>query len=197
MSRSPEAKRRRLNVARTVGRAARAARIAPRPTSTGVRAVGTSIYFYCPVSPSTLLELHVALQRAAEDLQEAWAAESSWEIGIWVYINAGGGSYAEGLAAYDIVRMCGVHVTTVVVGRAQGAAALMAMGGTLRVMTSSARIVPAAATDAPACDALAERDVVVDVYARDDKATISAIIDLGRGVFALEAREIGLVDEVW
>ena len=203
MSRAPETKRRRLNVARVAGqsgaRAERAERAAvrARPAPTGVRTVGTSVYFYCPVGPATLLELHMALHRAADELQEAWAAETSWDIGLWLYINSGGGSYVDGLAAYDIVRLCPVHVTTIVAGRAQGAAALMALGGTMRVMTSSSRIVPAASTNSPVSDASAERDLVVDLYARDDDPTFSEIIDSGRGVFALEAREIGLVDEVW
>jgi hypothetical protein len=229
MSRAHETKRRRLNVARVVGRSvARAGPIGPvgpvgRAAPSGVRSIGTSLYFYCQVCPATLLELQVALQRAADDLQEAWAAETSWDIGLWLYINAGGGSYVDGLAAYDIVRLCPVHVTTIVIGRAQGAAALMALGGMLRVMTSSSRIVPAAeardagdagdtctARDCTARDCTArdtrtarevftELDLVVSLFnARDNNATqIPAIIACARGVFALEAREIGLVDEVW
>ncbi len=101
-----------------------------------VAASDNSIYFFCNVTTANVLWLQLQLDRIGRRQHRLW------DGGIWLYINSDGGVMTDGLAAHDLIVNCRVPVTTIVVGTAGPAAAVMAQAGATRAMTRHAQIIP-------------------------------------------------------
>jgi len=91
-----------------------------------------TIFFYSPVTVSTVLKFNVLLKRMSDVLtKDAWESgkQTSDEV-ITVFINSDGGDLKAGLSAADHIRHCRVKIRCVVDGDASSAATLMAVAAT-------------------------------------------------------------------
>ena len=91
----------------------------------------TDLYIYGDIEDYKWIESDVTSFDFAKELQEIETPNLN------VRINSYGGSVASGLAIYNLIKLCGKNVATIVDGFACSAASVIFMAGTKRVMPST------------------------------------------------------------
>ena len=108
--------------------------IMPEPPSKGVEADENRIYFYAPVTDSSVLELIKILRSLDIEMQVLALRLKVSKVPIELHIHSGGGDLFAGLAAVDVIRSLKSPVHTYVEGSAASAATLMSLAGDKRFM---------------------------------------------------------------
>lgn len=129
---------------------------------------------------------------------------------VCVYINSPGGVVSAGLAIYDTMRLVECPVHTICVGQACSMGAVLLAGGDRRSALEHSRVmvhqpsggVEGKTTDIliTACEIERIRLILAEILARHcskDVETILKDIETDRYMSAIEAKEYGLVDEVY
>lgn len=109
----------------------------PEPPSKGVEVDENRIYFYAPVTDSTVLELNKVLRALDIEMQVLALRLKISKVPIELHIHSGGGDLFSGLAAVDVIRSLKSPVHTYVEGSAASAATLMSLAGDKRFMYSN------------------------------------------------------------
>ena len=133
------------------------------------------------------------------------------EKDIFLYINSPGGVVTSGMAIYDTMQFIKPDVSTVCMGQAASAAALLLCAGApgKRLCLPNARVMihqPQGGSQGQASDVTAEAEEVMRIrrqigriYAErtgQSLATIAKSMDRDRFLSAKEAKEFGIVDQV-
>jgi ATP-dependent Clp protease protease subunit len=169
-----------------------------------VHTQGNSIYFYTDVTPSTVLELQLAL----DSLNATLPATNTDHI--YLYIQSPGGCAWAGFGAYDVVRNSHIWVNTVVVGRACSAATFIALAGKRRWVGKSAEILihqPHALLSGKTTElrdemqnteALISRMISMYVeHSNMSSSDVRKMLSDETALSAKQALELGLADEIW
>lgn len=98
----------------------------------GVAAEENRIYFYAPVTESTVLDLNKLLRSMDIEMQCLSVRFGTAAFPIELHIHSGGGDLFSGLAAVDTIRTIKSPVHTYVDGSAASAATLMSLAGKKR-----------------------------------------------------------------
>jgi ATP-dependent protease ClpP protease subunit len=100
----------------------------------GVVAEENRIYFYAPVTESTVLDLNKMLRSLDIEMQCLSVRFSGASFPIELHIHSGGGDLFSGLAAVDTIRTVKTPIHTYVDGSAASAATLMSLAGDKRLI---------------------------------------------------------------
>ena len=106
----------------------------PEPPSKGVEVDENRVYFYAPVTDSTVLELIKILRSLDIEMQVLSLRLKVSKIPIELHIHSGGGDLFAGLAAVDVIQSLKSPIHTYVEGSAASAATLMSLAGDKRFM---------------------------------------------------------------
>ena len=106
----------------------------PEPPSKGVEVDENRIYFYAPVTDSTVLELIKVIRSLDVEMQVLALRLKVPKIPIELHIHSGGGDLFAGLAAVDVIQSLKSPIHTYVEGSAASAATLMSIAGAKRFM---------------------------------------------------------------
>ena len=107
---------------------------AMEPPSKGVEVDENRVYFYAPVTDSTVLELIKLLRSLDIEMQVLSLRLKVAKIPIELHIHSGGGDLFAGLAAVDVIQSLKTPIHTYVEGSAASAATLMSLAGNKRFM---------------------------------------------------------------
>lgn len=106
----------------------------PFEQSKGVESDENRVYFYTPVTESTVLELTKILRALDIEMQCLALRLKTGKIPIELHIHSPGGDLFSGLAAVDVIQSLKCPVHTYVEGSAASAATLMSIAGDKRFM---------------------------------------------------------------
>ena len=106
----------------------------PEPPSKGVEVDENRVYFYAPVTDSTVLELIKILRALDIEMQVLALRLKISKVPIELHIHSGGGDLFAGLAAVDVIQSLKSPIHTYVEGSAASAATLMSLAGDKRFM---------------------------------------------------------------
>ena len=106
----------------------------PEPPSKGVEVDENRVYFYAPVTDSTVLELIKILRALDIEMQVLALRLKISKVPIELHIHSGGGDLFAGLAAVDVIQSLKSPIHTFVEGSAASAATLMSLAGDKRFM---------------------------------------------------------------
>ncbi len=106
----------------------------PEPPSKGVEADENRVYFYAPVTDSSVLELIKILRSLDIEMQVLALRLKVPKVPIELHIHSGGGDLFAGLAAVDVIQSLKSPIHTYVEGSAASAATLMSLAGSKRFM---------------------------------------------------------------
>lgn len=98
----------------------------------GVSIEENRIYFYAPVTESTILDLNKAIRALDVEMQCLSIRFGGGVFPIELHIHSGGGDLFSGLAAVDTIRSVKTPIHTYVDGSAASAATLMSLAGDKR-----------------------------------------------------------------
>ena len=101
----------------------------PEPPSKGVEVDENRVYFYAPVTDSTVLELIKILRALDIEMQVLALRLKISKVPIELHIDSGGGDLFAGLAAVDVIQSLKSPIHTYVEGSAASAATLMSLAG--------------------------------------------------------------------
>jgi ATP-dependent Clp protease, protease subunit len=131
---------------------------------------------------------------------------------IWMYINSPGGVVTAGMAIHDTMQYIRPKVGTVCVGQAASMGSFLLASGEpgMRVALNNARIMihqPSGGAQGQASDIAIQAKEILRIrqnmnelyakYTGKDVATIAAAMERDNFMSALEAKDYGLVDEVF
>ncbi len=106
----------------------------PEPPAKGVEADENRVYFYAPVTDSSVLELIKILRSLDVEMQVLALRLKVPKVPIELHIHSGGGDLFAGLAAVDVIQSLKSPIHTYVEGSAASAATLMSLAGDKRFM---------------------------------------------------------------
>lgn len=169
---------------------------------------GANIFFYAPVSTRNTVQLLKALREAGDNALQncTWPQDAR----IYLYIHSGGGDAYAGLSAMDHIRLSRVPVVTVADGFVASAATFMLVAGYERKAFRSAKVLIHQISTSfwgKFQDLLDEvensRDLMrtmKTVYSESTSMTeaeVEMLLTKELQMSATQAREKGLVEEVW
>lgn len=106
----------------------------PEMPAKGVEVDENRVYFYAPVTDSTVLELIKILRALDIEMQVLALRLKIGKVPIELHIHSGGGDLFAGLAAVDVIQSLKSPIHTYVEGSAASAATLMSLAGSKRFM---------------------------------------------------------------
>ena len=106
----------------------------PDMPTKGVEVDENRVYFYAPVTDSTVLELIKILRALDIEMQVLALRLKISKVPIELHIHSGGGDLFAGLAAVDVIQSLKSPIHTFVEGSAASAATLMSLAGDKRFM---------------------------------------------------------------
>ena len=106
----------------------------PYDQSKGVETDENRVYFYAPVTDSSVLELTKILRSLDTEMQVLCLRLKIPKVPIELHIHSSGGDLFSGLAAVDVIQSLKSPVHTYVEGSAASAATLMSIAGNKRFM---------------------------------------------------------------
>ena len=106
----------------------------PDMPAKGVEVDENRVYFYAPVTDSTVLELIKILRALDIEMQVLALRLKIGKVPIELHIHSGGGDLFAGLAAVDVIQSLKSPIHTFVEGSAASAATLMSLAGDKRFM---------------------------------------------------------------
>jgi ATP-dependent Clp endopeptidase proteolytic subunit ClpP len=172
--------------------------------ATLVRTQGNNIYFYADVTPATVLELQLALDRLGSTLPCTGTDH------VNLYVQSGGGCCWAGFGAYDVVRNARLTVNTIAVGRACSAATFFWLAGSNRYVGRSAEVLihqPSALfcgktavlrDEMQNTEAVTARMVAMYVqHSTMSSEQVRTMLSDEKALSAEEALRLGLADEIW
>lgn len=169
-----------------------------------VKVQGNCVFFYCPVSTATVLDLQMTMARIVPELKGQGVQE------INLYIQSQGGDAFAGLAGYDALQSLDIWLNTIVTGCTCSAATLLAMAGNTRAMTRHSQMlihqvrVLFAGSTANLRDEHGNTQVLTDqivrVYTENSYCSdkkIRGMLEDEAVTTPEQALELGLVTEIW
>lgn len=180
-------------------------------THEGVTVDENKVYFYAPVTDSTVLELNQALRALDVEMRCIGVRFNlSQPLPIELHIHSDGGSLFSGFAAADTISSLKTPVHTYVEGAAASAATLMSVCGKKRfIMRSSLMLIHQLSalmvegTHEQFRDEFTNQELLMskikDIYRAHTKLNEETLEDLLKHDLWLDANrclELGLVDEV-
>jgi ATP-dependent protease ClpP protease subunit len=102
-----------------------------------VRVQDNNIYFFCPVTSETILELTVNIDILSKELQKFAIQYDIEPPPINIYINSEGGEVHAALSVFDTIKNNKVYINTIISGNASSAATIIALAGSKRKITNN------------------------------------------------------------
>lgn len=103
-----------------------------------IKVVGSSLYFYSPVTAGSALSLNEELKKLEVKLRTQAVENGTDPAPIQLHIHSYGGSIFAGISAMEAIRQCSVPVTTIVDGAAASAATFLSTAGHRRIVNKNA-----------------------------------------------------------
>lgn len=94
-----------------------------------VKCQGTDVFFYSPVTSSSVSKLNIILKRLEKKLLVKMVKTDGYEPSITLYIKSEGGDIFEGFSAMDHIENCKIPIVTVADGCCASAATFMFLAG--------------------------------------------------------------------
>ena len=102
-----------------------------------VRVKDNDIYFFCPVSTDSVLDLSVAINTLTKELLILGIQFGIEPPPINLYIHSDGGEVHSALSVFDLIKNNKVNINTIITGNASSAATIISMAGHTRKITSN------------------------------------------------------------
>jgi ATP-dependent Clp endopeptidase proteolytic subunit ClpP len=109
-------------------------------SSSTIKTINNSIYFYADVNDDNVLELITQLKELETKLLKLSIEYPEFNPKITIHIKSDGGDIFAGFSAFDHIKTSRVPIVTVVDGCCASAATFILMGGSERYMGSSAYV---------------------------------------------------------
>lgn len=102
--------------------------------SSSVEVISNHIYFYSSIDPESILKLNKTLRDTTSKIaNQAYSLGIDKNlVGIFLHINSEGGSFHDGMAASDEIRINDIDVTTIIDGFCASAGTLLSCAGKIR-----------------------------------------------------------------
>ncbi len=102
-----------------------------------VKVCDNDIYFYCPVTNNTILQLTIAIKKLTKNIKIQAIKSNSQIADINIYINSEGGEVHAALSVLDLIQKNDVKINTIISGTCMSAATLISVMGHRRYITQN------------------------------------------------------------
>lgn len=96
----------------------------------------TTVYFYESLNTNSVLKLQLTLQHVQQ--RARMHLPPGAQVQLTLFVQSPGGYAMAGLAAYDVLKTCRAHVTTIAIGSVASASTLLFLGGSRRLIAPNA-----------------------------------------------------------